>query len=96
MTVLRRPIRMSLRRSAQFVGWSGAQRYAIYPEGPPGWLVAGLTVVQDQRRRGIAARLLDGVVRAVQELEPDEAVFSVTNARNPPVFDEETGQGRLT
>lgn len=48
----------------------------------PEWLVAGLTVVPPQRRRGIAVRLLQDVVDKVQSLAPGEPIFSVVNAQN--------------
>src|SRR5690606_28118095 len=40
------------------VGWSGAQRFPIRSDVEPEWLVAGLTVVPELRRQGIARRLL--------------------------------------
>lgn len=66
----------------QLVGWCGAGRTSIQPEDEPQWLIAGLTVTLDYRRRGIAARLLGDVVRAVRTDEPGVAIFSVVNAGN--------------
>ena len=65
------------------VGWSGAQKAVIEVGGAPEWLIAGLTVVPAQRRRGIAARLLGDVVAKLRTWEPKSPVFSVINAQNP-------------
>lgn len=46
------------------VGWCGIQKFSIHPDAEPEWLIAGLTVVPELRRRGIAARLLRGVLDA--------------------------------
>ena len=69
------------------VGWCGIQKHPIRPDAEPEWLVAGLTVVPDLRRRGIAARLLRGVIDATAESAPNESIFSVINARNPASID---------
>lgn len=54
----------------------------IEPGREPEWLVAGLTVVPAQRRRGIAARLLREVVEKRHSAAPIAPVFSVINAQN--------------
>lgn len=64
------------------VGWGGAQPFEIHADEEPRWLVAGLTVVPELRRRGIAAKLLARVVAEVATIAPGEPVFSVVNAQN--------------
>ncbi|MBS1907485.1 MAG: GNAT family N-acetyltransferase [Actinobacteria bacterium] len=64
------------------VGWCGIQKFSIHPDAEPEWLIAGLTVVPELRRRGIAARLLGGVLDATAGSAPNEPIFSVINARN--------------
>ena len=64
------------------VGWCGIQKLSIHPDAEPEWLIAGLTVVPELRRRGIAARLLRGVLDATAGSAPNEPIFSVINARN--------------
>lgn len=48
------------------VGWCGVQKYPIFPGAEPEWLIAGLTVIPEMRRRGIEARLLSEVLRKRQ------------------------------
>ena len=69
------------------VGWCGIQKSSIWPGSEPDWLIAGLTVVPELRRRGIAAQLLRGVLRATAKSAPGEPVFSVINARNAASID---------
>jgi len=64
------------------VGWCGVQKFAIHPEADPEWLIAGLTVIPDVRRQGVAARLLSQVLRDASKRAPGESVYSVINARN--------------
>jgi ribosomal protein S18 acetylase RimI-like enzyme len=64
------------------VGWCGAQKVPIHPKADPEWLIAGLTVIPDARRQGIASRLLSEVLRDASGRAPGESVFSVINARN--------------
>lgn len=69
-------------QDGQALGWCGIQKFAIFPGAEPEWLIAGLTVIPASRRQGIAARLLNEVVRATLRTVPAEPVFSVINARN--------------
>lgn len=64
------------------VGWSGAQPFEIRPGKGLQWLTAGLTVVPAQRRRGIAARLLQQVLSETDRLAPGGPLLSAINARN--------------
>lgn len=64
------------------VAWCGTQKVIICPGTDPEWLIAGLTVVPEVRRKGIAARLLRQVLRDVGQRASGESVFSVINARN--------------
>lgn len=64
------------------VGWCGIRRFAIQPDTELEWLIAGLTVVPELRRRGVAARLLRDVLDAMARSAPNEPIFSVINARN--------------
>lgn len=64
------------------IGWSGAQRHPILPDGDPTWLVSGLTVVPSWRRRGIAIALLRQVTSAVAAIDPYAPLHSVINVRN--------------
>lgn len=64
------------------VGWCGVQKVAIHPGADPEWLIAGLAVNPEVRRRGIAARLLRQVLRDTAERAPGESVFSVINVRS--------------
>lgn len=64
------------------VGWCGIQKYSIQPGASPKWLIAGLTVVPEARRQGIAARLLRQLVRDTSRTAPGEPIFSVINAMN--------------
>lgn len=80
-------------RAGKLVGWSGAQRFAIYPDSMPEWLTAGLTVLPDQRRQGIGAALLDEVVRAVHLAEPEAPIYSVINVLNPASIELHRGIG---
>lgn len=64
------------------VGWCGIQKFSIFPDAGPEWLIAGLTVVPEARRRGIAARLLREVLQATPRTAKEELIFSVINARN--------------
>lgn len=64
------------------VGWCGVQKIAIDPGADPEWLIAGLTVIPEVRRQGVAARLLSQVLRDVAGRAPCEPIFSVINARN--------------
>lgn len=64
------------------VGWCGIQKFSIRPDTEPEWLISGLTVVPGQRRQGIAARLLCGVLEATAASSPNQPIFSVINARN--------------
>lgn len=73
---------LAAEKEGVLVGWCGIHRYSIQPDAEPEWLVAGLTVVPELRRRGIAARLLRGVLDATAGSAPNEPVFSVINARN--------------
>lgn len=75
------------------VGWCGIQRFAIRPDAEPEWLIAGLTVIPEARRRGVAARLLHEVLRLTGEAAPGESIFSVINARNPASIDLHEGLG---
>ncbi|MDU0348600.1 GNAT family N-acetyltransferase [Actinomyces sp. MRS3W] len=49
---------------------------------PERWMVSGLIVDPDARRRGIARALLAAVAEAVQEIAPGEDLFSVVEADN--------------
>lgn len=69
-------------KAGDAVGWCGVQKFAIHPGADPEWLIAGLTVIPEVRREGIAARLLGQVLRDVSSRAPHEAIFSVINARN--------------
>lgn len=69
-------------RDGDAVGWCGVQKFALHPGVDPEWLIAGLTVIPEVRREGIAARLLSQVLRDATERAPGESVFSVINARN--------------
>ena len=69
-------------RDGDAVGWCGVQKFALHPGYDPEWLIAGLTVVPEARREGVAARLLGEVLRAATERAPGESVFSVINARS--------------
>lgn len=64
------------------VGWCGVQKFAIHPGADPEWLIAGLTVIPEVRRQGIAAQLLSQVLRDASSTAPGESIFSVINARN--------------
>jgi len=63
-------------------GWSGAGERAIHPRSAPAWLIAGLTVIPQHRRQGIATRLLDAVTGEIRTHHPGAPIFSVVNARN--------------
>lgn len=80
--IRRLPVLLVAEVSGAVVGWSGAQRAVVHAETPPEWLVAGLTVLPEHRRRGIAAELLDGVVHEVRAAAPAAPVFSIVNAQN--------------
>ena len=69
------------------VGWSGAQKVQVQPGEESDWLIAGLTVLPEQRRQGLATRLLRDVLQAIGGVAPDEPIFSVINARNPASID---------
>ena len=75
------------------VGWCGIQKFSIFPGGDPEWLIAGLTVVPELRRRGIAARLLGEVLRVTPRVALAEPIFSVINARNLASIDLHEGLG---
>lgn len=45
------------------VGWCGVQKSSIHPGADPEWLIAGLTVIPELYRQGIAARLPSQVLR---------------------------------
>lgn len=75
------------------VGWCGIQKYQIFPDAVPEWLVAGLTVVPEQRRQGIAVQLLQAVLRATADSAPREPIFSIINARNLASIDLHKGLG---
>lgn len=64
------------------VGWCGIQKFSIFPSADPEWLIAGLTVIPEVRRQGVAARLLSEVLRATPRSTPPESIFSVINASN--------------
>lgn len=64
------------------VGWCGVQKVVICSGADREWLIAGLTVIPEARRQGIAAQLLNQVLRDAAERAPGEPVFSVINARN--------------
>lgn len=81
-TIERLDVLLIAERDEQAVGWCGAQKNAIDPGGDPEWLIAGLTVVPEVRRQGVASRLLSQVLREVAGRAPGESVFSVINARN--------------
>jgi len=78
----RLPVILVAESDGELVGWCGAQRSSIEPDAEPEWLIAGITVVPELRRSGIAALLLGGVMGAVRSDEPGTAIFSVINARN--------------
>ena len=69
------------------VGWCGVQKFAIHPGTDPEWLIAGLTVIPEVRRQGIAAQLLSQVLRDPSRRTPGESIFSVINARNRASID---------
>nr|WP_300338844.1 GNAT family N-acetyltransferase [Actinomyces sp.] len=64
------------------VGWCGVQKASIFPDSGPEWLIAGVTVIPEARRRGIAARLLREVLQTTPRSAKEEPIFSVVNARN--------------
>ena len=74
-------------RHGELGGWCGIQRHSIRPDAEPEWLIAGLTVRPEWRRRGIAARLLREVLEATNGSAPDEPIFSVINATNRASID---------
>ena len=66
----RLPVLTVAQMGDNLVGYSGAQPFVIEAGREPEWLVAGLTVVPAQRRRGIAARLLRAVIDQVHRVAP--------------------------
>lgn len=68
--------------AAGAVGWSGAVRTAIMPGLDDAWLVSGLTVMPEHRRRSVGERLLRAVVEEVAARDPRATLHSVVNARN--------------
>lgn len=89
----RLPVLLVAEFESNLVGWSGAQMWQVRPDREPEWLISGLTVVPEQRRRGIATRLLRGVLQAVRGLAPEEPVLSIVNAGNLASIDLHTGLG---
>lgn len=85
--IKRLPVLLIAESIGAAVGWCGVQRHSIVPELPPEWLVAGLTVLPEQRRRGIALRLLRDVLDATADAAPGEPIFSAINAQNPASVD---------
>ncbi|MDN4474212.1 GNAT family N-acetyltransferase [Demequina zhanjiangensis] len=83
----RLPVLLLAESAGDAVGWCGAQRSVIEAHGHPEWLVGGLTVIPESRRRGIASRLLQCVLKARADGSPGEPLFSVVNARNPASID---------
>lgn len=75
------------------VGWCGIQKSSIHPDRRPEWLIAGLTVIPEVRRQGVATRLLGEVLRATPKAVRTEPVFSVINARNLASIDLHVGLG---
>lgn len=91
--VERLPVLLMAEKDGSAVGWCGIQKCEILPDAVPEWLVAGLTVVPEQRRRGIANQLLRAALRTTADFAPGEPVFSVINARNPASIDLHLGLG---
>lgn len=89
----RLPVLMMAEKNGSPVGWCGTQKYEIFPNAVPEWLVAGLTVVPGERRQGVAVRLLRAVLHATDDSAPGEPVFSVINARNLASIDLHIGLG---
>lgn len=83
----RLPVLLMAEKDGAAVGWCGIQKHSIFPDAEPEWLVAGLTVLPEQRRRGIAMRLLRDVLDATAGAAPGEPIFSVINAQNPASVD---------
>ncbi|MDO5745063.1 MAG: GNAT family N-acetyltransferase, partial [Micrococcaceae bacterium] len=81
------PVLLMAEADRRAVGWCGIQKISIFPGVDPGWLIAGITVVPEQRRRGVAAQLLHGVVSATTDATPGEPVFSVINVGNQASID---------
>lgn len=65
----------------------GFQKFAVRQGADPEWFIAGLTVILEVRRQGIAARLLNQVLRDAAARAPGESIFSVINARNRASID---------
>lgn len=80
--IARLPVLLIAEVDGVAAGWCGIQRYPIMPGEDPQWLVAGLTVVPGQRRRGIASQLLGDCLVSVDGLVRGVPVFSVVNAGN--------------
>lgn len=89
----RLPVLLVADCEGNLVGWSGAQTWQVRPGRESEWSISGLTVVPEQRRRGIAKRLLRGVLRAVRGLAPEQPVLGIVNAGNLASIDLHTGLG---
>lgn len=76
----RLPVLLMAEKDGVAVGWCGIQKHSIFPDGEPVWLVVGLTVFPDQRRRGIAVRPLHAVHRVIAGLT---SVASIGSVRAP-------------
>lgn len=68
--------------SGDVVGYSGAHRHWVVPDGEEEWVVAGLTVLPEARRSGVGIALLRAVVAEVARRDPGAPLFSVANVHN--------------
>lgn len=80
-------------KDSRSIGWCGVQKYPIFPGAEPEWLIAGLTVIPEMRRRGVAARLLGEVLRKTSRGAPGEPICSVINAQNLASIDLHRNRG---
>lgn len=69
-------------RSGELVGWSGARRSALHHSATLEWLIAGLTVPPNQRRKGIGRALLREAIGAIHRTSPEDPIHSVINVLN--------------